>query len=352
VILVVLAGAAGPARADSAPAAIDGEVVRVDSRWSASGDRIVSETTVRADDGREVVMLQLGGSVDGIGMRVTHMPGVPRVGERVHATYSRAVNRRGVAVNRLETLTKDVVQSARGGAIDPRYVNTRTGDSGAKLYWASGCVFIAYDAAGTSHLDNEVAVMDQVFANWRAAISDCSYLRFQLDGPIEGEQTRYDGTNLIMFRENRWCRPADGDDPEMCYAPAAAALTTLFFVDDEGNQVPSCTPEISLSAEIKDATMYNFQVCGETKKSSPEQDDIDGICTLYPIADDPGTCARVDVGGTGGCCSVAPGRRAAPRGQWWGALLLATLALAATAFARSRGSRAASSTGPSRSRRP
>ena len=37
--------------------------------------------------------------------------------------------------------------------------------------------------------------------------------------------------------------------------------------------------------------MFNFQDCGETKKETLEPDDIDAICTIYPTAKDPGTCA-------------------------------------------------------------
>src|SRR5882757_7817841 len=52
---------------------IDGDVVAVQSHWTADGSRIVTEATVRTPDGGTVVVSQLGGTVDGIGMR--QMPG-------------------------------------------------------------------------------------------------------------------------------------------------------------------------------------------------------------------------------------------------------------------------------------
>jgi MYXO-CTERM domain-containing protein len=77
--------------------------------------------------------------------------------------------------------------------------------------------------------------------------------------------------------------------------------------DDQGDLVPTCFPTSALPPEIRAATMYNFQACGETEKSSPEADDIAAVCAAYPSADDPGFCSEVDIHGGDGCCTVAPG---------------------------------------------
>jgi hypothetical protein len=107
--------------------------------------------------------------------------------------------------------------------------------------------------------------------------------------------------------------------------------------DDQGTLQPSCSPPGNLSAEIVDATMYNFQDAGETKKISVEQDDIDGFCSIYPLADDPMVCAPVDVDDGGGCCSVAGAASEARRGSDAVAgAILAALALAAAAARRRR----------------
>jgi hypothetical protein len=78
-------------------------------------------------------------------------------------------------------------------------------------------------------------------------------------------------------------------------------------IDGDGNPVPACSA--TNDPKIVEATMYNFQDCGETKKESLEADDIDAICTVYPIADDPGVCEPVGSGG-GGCCSTGTSRSA------------------------------------------
>jgi MYXO-CTERM domain-containing protein len=91
-------------------------------------------------------------------------------------------------------------------------------------------------------------------------------------------------------------------------------------IDDKGNAVPTCdavrrSPAVPANAKIMEATMYNFQDCGETKKESLSTDEITAICEIYPTADDPGSCEGA--GATdGGCCSASDGGRPA-----WGMLL-------------------------------
>jgi hypothetical protein len=77
-------------------------------------------------------------------------------------------------------------------------------------------------------------------------------------------------------------------------------------VDNHGNPVPSC--DLTSDPTIINATMYNFQSCGESAKESLSPDDIQAICDIYPIKDDPGSCEAVGKAG-GGCCSAsaAPG---------------------------------------------
>jgi hypothetical protein len=76
--------------------------------------------------------------------------------------------------------------------------------------------------------------------------------------------------------------------------------------DHRRNPVPSCGA--TSDPVIVNATMYNFQQCGEKTKESLSPDDIQAICESYPVNDDPGSCDRVDPT-PGGCCgaSASPG---------------------------------------------
>src|SRR5215468_11814310 len=52
---------------------IEGDVVAVHSYWTDDGSRIETDATIQTADGQQVVVNQLGGTVDGIGM--IQMPG-------------------------------------------------------------------------------------------------------------------------------------------------------------------------------------------------------------------------------------------------------------------------------------
>jgi hypothetical protein len=104
-------------------------------------------------------------------------------------------------------------------------------------------------------------------------------------------------------------------------------------VDSDGNPAPACRPISSLSSEVINATMYNFQDPMETKKRTPEQDDLDGVCSNYPKAMDPAVCVPVDIADDGGCCSVAGAKK---RRGYDGAALLGGLAFALVVVLRGR----------------
>jgi len=78
-------------------------------------------------------------------------------------------------------------------------------------------------------------------------------------------------------------------------------------VDDSGNPPPDCNSLGSLpldqQVKIKLATMYNFAQPGEISKRSPEADDVAGIASAYPPANDPGSCkaTNLDDFKTSGC---------------------------------------------------
>ena len=72
-------------------------------------------------------------------------------------------------------------------------------------------------------------------------------------------------------------------------------------LDDKGQRVPRCTDV--LPAEVTDATMFNYAQALDTSKRTLSQDDIDGVCGIYPLANDPGVCSRVDTNGSTGCAA-------------------------------------------------
>lgn len=384
---------------------MSGEVARAESRWA--GSAIVTESTIRSPSGQEVDVVQLGGEVDNVGMRVSHMPPVLEPGHEVQAVLRPGRTEAGEARWTLARATPFVASD------DTRlpYVRTVTEENQTPVEWKSTCVFVRYHEDGTSHIpgDREFAVMDQVFENWHRDAASCSYLNFILEGPDDRE-VGFDGVNMVVFREDRWCRPASGDEPEICYSPSAAAITTLFFVDDPGSPddgaiidadielngvdfaisiggethgEAACQSDLAntlthevghligldhtcwtgegvrpeddegnpvpsctepnLPPQITEATMYAFQDCGEEHKARLTQGDIHGKCGVYPDEDDPRVCEPVSVGG---CCSLSAAGDAASAARARGGVAIAFFALLVWLSLRRRATRPGGSSAP------
>lgn len=397
--LTSLLVALSPAIADP----LTGVVVESEARWAYGHRAIVTESTVERSDGSRVTVHQLGGSRDGVGMRISHGHHILRGGDDVRLDVTPTRTTSGRQLYQL----RDIVSLRPGPAPGDDKLETRrdfvrtANSSGADIFWASGCAFLSPSSEGSAQIagDTEFEVIDQVLATWQSETRSCSKFELINEGPDDRE-VGLDGINLIKFREGLWCRPASDDDPQECYDEAAAGLTTLFFIDDSssgrngeiidadielngvnfalavggqssgtqncqadlantlthevghflgldhtcwaggprllddsGNLVPECSGP-GVTTEITDATMYNFQSCGETKKATLEADDIAGMCAIYPAALHPDECKPADID-PAGCCSIA-GTRATPFSSRRGPTLLLLLGLMALVGLRSR----------------
>ena len=80
-------------------------------------------------------------------------------------------------------------------------------------------------------------------------------------------------------------------------------------LDNNGNPSPTCGSPPAQTTAILEATMYNFACCGEIKKRSPEADDVNGYCGIYPSSRNPNQCARVQPHGDQSGCACAVGSR-------------------------------------------
>jgi hypothetical protein len=269
------------------------------------------------------------------------------------------------------------------------YVRSRT-QHGTPVYWPGGCVFVQPDSGGTPDLDS-TTVFDTIMQSigaWQSVTADCAYLKINYVDPAPLE-AHLDGKNVVKFRTDQWCHPNDSQNHDVCYDAAAAAITTVFYldrpgqsqdgyiidadielndinftfvtvvvgqplptgragtsiadlantlthelghlqgldhtckdaatpsneVDDTGQPPPDCNDLQALPlaerVKITEATMFNSATPGETKKRTPEADDIAGVCAAYPIADAAkhSSCKPTKLSdySTGGC-ELVPGR--------------------------------------------
>lgn len=357
-----LALVASPAAARTAPG-IEGVVTQSTSRWTADGSRIVTEATIATASG-DVKVSQLGGTVDGLTMRTLPGPAILQPGMKVAVDAHAAVDlsaRSSLVVDEVEVvggfefvrtgptkggkslfwksgcvqitvdsagttelpaaqeaeiITATVANWNTGIAscsymnlveLPPKevevgrdYVNIikfrdtswcrpAVGDDPARCYAsaAAGLTTVVYVDDPTSDRDGEIVDADV----------ELNGVNFDIIGNgvrRDGGQTDSDLANTLthelghLLGLEHTCL-VGGDPPR---------------VDNAGNNVPSCTAPL-LPPAVTEATMFAFQSDGETKKASLSPDDLDSMCAIYPIADDPKTCGSAD-SPSDGCCSAQP----------------------------------------------
>jgi hypothetical protein len=245
---------------------IDGDVISVYSHWTADGSRIETAATVRTPDG-DVIVNQLGGTVDGIGM--IQMPGPPilELGMRVAVAAHKGFD--------LAQQEHVVLDSVKVLDYPPGYVRTGPTKAGTPLYWESGCAFVTVDSAGTTAIpgDQEFAIVDASIDEWNTKTASCSYFTLVNDGRRALEAGN-DKVNLIKFHDTScacmdpnvgptaWgCRPATMDAAAHCYSRDAAGITTALYI----NQVGSPRIGAILDADIElNGVDFDISVNGAT----------------------------------------------------------------------------------------
>jgi hypothetical protein len=189
---------------------------------------------------------------------------------------------------------------------------------------------------------------------WSSRSNACTYVQINVtESDSAAPQARYDYRNSIIFRTTSWCAPTD--PAGMCsYAPEALAITSVFVdrsngeikdgdievnaknfdwadlditpstikqdlqnalthemghligldhtcydassgiaapLDNTGKPVPDCN---NAPADVAATTMFASATPGDTAKRTLAPDDIQGVCDIYPVADDPKQYLLVD----------------------------------------------------------
>lgn len=372
VTLSVLVGTTNTVGAQ-ATMAVEGEVIAATSRWTSDGSRIVTEATVRTPDG-DVTVSQLGGSVDGLAMRTFPGPAIMMPGMRVAVTAHRALDlaqRMHVVVDGVRVVAEapGFVRTGPTGAgkylywesscvyvsVDAEGTKELAGDTelpvidSAIAAWNDGTRGCSYmNIVRDPKLESLEVGRDNVNLikfrdqSWcRPAIGDDAARCYspaaaglttavfvddsssKRDGAIVDADIELNGVDFAIALSGQTL------GTESCLSELKNTLTHELGhllglehtclatgdpprVDDKGNAVPSCNQAMQQNVTaIIDATMFNYQNCGERSKESLEADDIAAVCGIYPSADDPGTCEPV--GEPGGCCNT--GGAAQPLGS-------------------------------------
>lgn len=235
---------------------VTGTVTGTTARWR--GDVIVTEAAVRDERGATLRVVQLGGSVDGLGMTFTDQPAVVHEGDRVT----------------IDLATRSVVDIAPRAAALPEdgtatYGVQRTAKSRTPLWRDSGCLELTYDAITISA--ETARVIDDAFAAWSTATLGCGRITAtstRRDNPASGR----DGISTVRIRVDRWCNPGDPLEPPICYAKEASAVTRLLFVDDPADAEDGKIIEADIELNAVD---YVLLAPGETAPAATAKPVLD-----------------------------------------------------------------------------
>jgi len=364
---------------------VTGDVTAAQSRWTADGTRIVTEATIHTDTG-DVVVSQLGGTVDGLtmrsfpgpevlvpGMRVTvSAQTVPDLSMRMHNAidgvkvlamppgYVRTGTTKAGGYLYWESAcvfltvdaagTKEVAGEAEFAIVDNAIQTWNTA--------AESCSYLKLRNEGRRDVEtgrDNVNIIKFRDLSWcrpasgddparchpeaAAGITTATYVddpSSERDGAIVDADVELNGVNFAIGVSGQTLGTSS------CLSELQNTLTHELGhligvehtcratgdpdrVDAMGRAVPSC--QTTSDPAITNATMYNFQDCGEIKKETLEADDIAAVCGIYPASQDPNTCEPV---GDGGTCQAGGGSSG-------GSLLLSILvSLALVSFWRRR----------------
>lgn len=212
-----------------------------------------------------------------------------------------------------------------------------------QVKWKERCISYYLHEAGSADIPTDD--MGRLSAEFETAIIDsfdawhnisCNDLQLLYGGQTDDFRQSADGkANILVWRDETW--------PEG-YSRTAYALTSVtynaetgylvdadiemngqfhtFTLGDQNVQIDiqnTITHEaghfigLDHSLDIQ-ATMFASAAVGETKKRSLEQDDIDGMCFIYPIQEGGRSCepppphSISDDQKDDGCCATAPTR--------------------------------------------
>ncbi len=232
--------------------------------------------------------------------------------------------------------------------------STVESDPSKPLFWRYRTVIMrpAYDTSADLPPDVIRAAIDRSMATWNGAADGCSDFRFGDGGQPTGLTTNgfggeRDGENRIVWHENDWPADLTGGD-------VLAVTTTLYRVstgqildadiDVNGAQYTwtDTTDPSMVQTDVQnamthelghvlglahspemDATMYYESPPGDLDKRTLAQDDVDGLCYIYPERLATPGAPPMQTPPLSSSCSASPGRGGSP--AWMAALLACAL---------------------------
>ena len=111
-------------------------------------------------------------------------------------------------------------------------------DRGTPIHWAGSCSSLVSDVDLPAELTPAAttAAIHRAVANWQSLTLGAGGSYFKIDvataAPVEAHN---DGKNVIKFRKDKWCRPAEPGQPQLCFSSQVSGMTTVFYVARPGD---------------------------------------------------------------------------------------------------------------------
>ncbi|MFK7988413.1 MAG: matrixin family metalloprotease [Sandaracinaceae bacterium] len=222
------------------------------------------------------------------------------------------------------------------------FERTAVSGSDARLFWRFRTVTVRplYDSSDDVPGVEVASALSRSIAAWNQASQGCSDMLLVDGGMGTGFATNlgggeHDGENRIVWRESGWPEEAGTE---------TLALTTLVFRRQSGQILDADidlngvnhgwstapTPPMGLTdtentlthelghliglAHVIDpgATMFEASPPGDIDKRTLSQDEVDGVCTIYPLRGPTPGAPDIDGEGLMGSCRASPGGATTP----------------------------------------
>lgn len=209
------------------------------------------------------------------------------------------------------------------------FERARAQETDACLWWENRTIRFFVNQSCAKEIQPQADCLDAVEMSCRAWSQDCSDLLLEYGGTTPETEIGFDenhwnqNINLIVWRESSWV-----DEP------TSIALTTITYVPESGEIVDS---DIEMNGEDftfsverspvvladiqnalvhelghaigldhsgdRNASMYKNATMGETLKRDLNQDDVAGLCTIYPAGGDVAECPGASAATSCGCAA-------------------------------------------------
>lgn len=190
-----------------------------------------------------------------------------------------------------------------------------TSDDGVPLAWKRECVTYFVNENGSDEIADKQGTYDAVKASletWNAV--SCKYAKFVYGGTttdsVAGDTDSTNlGTNIVVWRgKGQWphqqkvialtsivFNPKTGEisdaDIELNGDFTFSVGDAKVVIDVQNTVTHELGHSLGLDhTPISAATMYASAPPGEIKKRTLHQDDIDGVCAIYPVDKNPNNC--------------------------------------------------------------